>query len=53
MAAGRVMAFQSLNAVFVTSLTKHEYPMKMCRQNTSALEPKPLEVNNVLLLISN
>ncbi len=27
--------------------------MKMCRQSTSALEPKSLEVNNVLLLITN
>ncbi|WP_170842382.1 hypothetical protein [Pseudomonas sp. NFACC37-1] len=53
MALGYVMAFQFLNAVFVTSPPKHENPMKIGSQATSTLEPKPLEVNNVLLLITN
>jgi high-affinity iron transporter len=35
------------------SPAKHEDPMKMCGGNTSVLEPSALEVNNVLLLISN
>lgn len=53
MAVGYVMAFQFLNAFFVTSLPKHEDPMKKHLRSISALESKAVDVNNVLLLISN